>query len=1552
MRRDLSEKLTFLITLYCIVFLFHIPCAAKEINYEKKPAWWDKINIKIVTGPRYNDTYYKTFEQQNYGGAVVENWAILGPFDNNKNKPFSKTYGPEKSLKYDRKKTFKGLKGKEIKWSPWRKGTKCPVDEEQRIDKSVFFLYSVYKSPKAEKLNAIFTSDDGAEIWVNKKKVFEFHDPRGRNFIDPDFFEANLVKGKNEILIKLENRTSNWGFKLLFTKLNPQEVKLKTLIELYNKAPKITEKDKTYLSRSIRDELFKMDDFENYIYWYDKTRGTKYKSTIMDLSGLVGQNKEFMPYVIKYYMNFFGNPKNDKAARQYCAEYIINRSVENDDWKTLQRFFDIYSESLKTMLPHTYTNLKVRMLIRKGEFEKANKIGDGLIAQMEKISDNKEKRKFKARFKEIFELIKTTKGASIQLPMDWDYKTIEIQANKYKESKKSGVNRFIRQTLSTKGGQLIPSEQDKNLYHGPLKHYKKIFEPFAEEYSKDLDTYLSLLKNATTLNETSFLQRKGLLSLNKFNIPPYKSQVQQLSIASIKLPFPNSKAYAFLKINQGANEILAENNPVADKLLKPPPGYIASYGRNKVFQNYHEIICVADGKVKWKYASPDSIPKTVYEDERGQGAKVLFSKVTPVIDDGQVYSRLMKNGILTLFCFDLETGNINWMLAEKNTETCSAPAVWRERLLLLVKEFDMIPRYYVVELDKRTGEIARKSFAFATNSTFLHKRTKRFQADLFTPAPLVDGNHAYISTNNGLVLSYDMLTNSFNWVRKYNKSSYTDDKMANALAFRQSSSPVANSENVMFQPLNSAYFMLLNKQTGEKAAFFTLNWKEVVPCGNQVIIIDSHGRAGFYSLKDLKKQKALPGKGYNFVQKLQDGIVLQSENRLEVYDLNGKKKKSFEMPKNTRALYLDQNSLFSYNTVNKAPATIEQFLLKKPKNVLNSEPVTTMPELYRISMKKLGNENYIISRGAIIRVNPDTSIKWIRSIPPSRRRRLLHGGKYLYVCTYSRIFCLEKETGNIVNLFPAYGGALREIQSEIASPQGVAFQNGPQWDAYIKTFSPEKIETLAKYKGDVSIAVFEFGALLAAWRHYGSEVQFLRKDPQKGYYSTSTKTCKLKKGFRPNIRREINDQSVMLTNLDNMLLVNADRSIHAIPLEKGKKKMPGWGRKSRDFFTNNDLCIFRNYYDLVNIVDFKKKKDLAKIPNYTNMPVMVNNKMIGLSKNDIVCFDPESEKIVYTIKNWVEQKKGKGSLSNYALPFKYGNQAAFFFQKSSHYNERRSSQIGYIVLVSPDKSEVEKIAFPCGESDSECFNTGAGLMISLPSEGRVLRLPQKTLDSLKEKAPNIFSTKNTPIQYTIDGFPDEWDLSKFHQLNNNRFNARVINEKELLLAIELNDREAIDKMGKAGLDERFRIMISIGPVASLKSADLMKTGKSYLLSFYREIKSSTEDKTDMSYTVKPDGSSCFIELKVPLNKIVFTYIPSFFKGEARLTRGDFAFDIIFTDYLGIKHALLSKSEVPALYPKLFFPDLTPKPKAKKKADWKKLKKEKKRKMKEKKKKKK
>ena len=81
----------------------------------------------------------------------------------------------------------------------------------QNLDYSVGYAWAEWESPADLDAWLGIGSDDGLKIWLNGALV---HDKwiRRMSRIDDDVVPMHLTKGRNQILIKIQNAEGDWSF--------------------------------------------------------------------------------------------------------------------------------------------------------------------------------------------------------------------------------------------------------------------------------------------------------------------------------------------------------------------------------------------------------------------------------------------------------------------------------------------------------------------------------------------------------------------------------------------------------------------------------------------------------------------------------------------------------------------------------------------------------------------------------------------------------------------------------------------------------------------------------------------------------------------------------------------------------------------------------------------------------------------------------------------------------------------------------------------------------------------------------------------------------------------------------------------------------------------------------------------------------------------------------------------------------------------------------------------------------------------------------------------
>jgi formylglycine-generating enzyme required for sulfatase activity len=120
-------------------------------------------------------------------------------------KSFSDVLPPEKGVDIK----AKDASGKDL-WSKAKKMQDGAVQDLKAPGNSATYFYRTLTAVKAGKLQLSFGSDDGLAVWFNGQKIISKDVPRGAE-ADQDLAVVDLKPGKNELLIKIWNRTGGCG---------------------------------------------------------------------------------------------------------------------------------------------------------------------------------------------------------------------------------------------------------------------------------------------------------------------------------------------------------------------------------------------------------------------------------------------------------------------------------------------------------------------------------------------------------------------------------------------------------------------------------------------------------------------------------------------------------------------------------------------------------------------------------------------------------------------------------------------------------------------------------------------------------------------------------------------------------------------------------------------------------------------------------------------------------------------------------------------------------------------------------------------------------------------------------------------------------------------------------------------------------------------------------------------------------------------------------------------------------------------------------------------
>jgi len=141
----------------------------------------------------------------------IEDWYVIGPFDNPKGEGFDRVFPPEQEIQLD--KTYVGSMNQTVGWRVIH--ARFPYVNLDRLfspnDHTVAYAFSRIYSPGTRRGFLGLGSDDGLKVWVNGKEVVSqnvFRESRPFQEIAP----VELQQGWNTLLLKVTERAGSWGF--------------------------------------------------------------------------------------------------------------------------------------------------------------------------------------------------------------------------------------------------------------------------------------------------------------------------------------------------------------------------------------------------------------------------------------------------------------------------------------------------------------------------------------------------------------------------------------------------------------------------------------------------------------------------------------------------------------------------------------------------------------------------------------------------------------------------------------------------------------------------------------------------------------------------------------------------------------------------------------------------------------------------------------------------------------------------------------------------------------------------------------------------------------------------------------------------------------------------------------------------------------------------------------------------------------------------------------------------------------------------------------------
>jgi len=152
--------------------------------------------------------------------GMINDWLLIGPFDNTGKSGFKKVYLPEEEI--DLQKIYTGKDSIQIKWFQPRKTNLSGFINFDAFlyphNWSVGYALTYVYSPQEKAVMFKVGADDAVKVWINDQVVIE-QDIYRKAVIDQEIVPVWLGEGWNKILVKVCEKEDSWGFYFRITDL-------------------------------------------------------------------------------------------------------------------------------------------------------------------------------------------------------------------------------------------------------------------------------------------------------------------------------------------------------------------------------------------------------------------------------------------------------------------------------------------------------------------------------------------------------------------------------------------------------------------------------------------------------------------------------------------------------------------------------------------------------------------------------------------------------------------------------------------------------------------------------------------------------------------------------------------------------------------------------------------------------------------------------------------------------------------------------------------------------------------------------------------------------------------------------------------------------------------------------------------------------------------------------------------------------------------------------------------------------------------------------------
>jgi hypothetical protein len=1479
-----------------------MPAPAQE-EFASQPTWWEAVRPEIVRGRDLLDSFTQSWAASRPDVERIEGWKCLGPLDHRQGQAFGHVYPPEQEINLGA--SYAGKDGTPVGWTDWPAGQPPPISPN--ATDMVLFFYREFETEAPGTLSFLFTSDDGAEIWWNGASVYRFTEPRGMNEDQPDAFMVTAQAGRNTMLVKLQQGSGAWGIALWRTATSraplPIEIRLRTmLLQLYPEARSDQRRD---FCRRIGDGYLALGDLPNAMFWWHRELREHGEASRNARGRMeeIGRRLEGLPEADNLPDLLLPIALDDFLAaetRAIAARLLLNRRLDARQYAAVLDLLDRHREALAPVFGREAGYFRLRTLIRIGDYDAAYRA----MVELEKAPEIEKDNQFRG----LKDAVSGMRAGTTQLPEDWDFDANLATATKLaQEDSPRRLARFLRQTLEAKGGTLVDSG-DGILFAGALPAYRQALAKHRPAYQRELERHLDLRARTTQPSPAALAQMRARLSLGE----PTGRPVSPASAQGPPPRLPESSAslgfQPLASLATGALEQEATRDAFLPRLRRVSPAWAIDAddaGQTVLMQTSRQLLCLRDGRVAWSRTLPNSgLPQS-------EEARILGTRFVPATAGGLAYARLFSEGRFCLFALGLDRGDLAWIYDRADREPCMDPVPLSDgRLLLVVRQREVICRYFLVTLAAVTGEPLDETFLFAAPETMPANHFARaVQLDRFMPPPAIDGSLAFLAPGSGVVFALDLDSATPLWARKYSRIPFGVSQALSALlGQRRPCPPVVGERHVLFAPVDSAAVMLLDRATGRLAAADTsLDWCEIHPwIGNQALLLAPGGRLRLVSLADLTvRDLALAdNQGWSIHAATPGMAILLREGELRIVSGDGSVLREALLPNAFRPLPGTSDLSLGYRADTLLPI-IGRWRADVPSPLPTPflDPDTPGDILDNPVFRQIGGETYLRSDSYLQCLGPDFRPRWAAPLHQAWPVLLPTDGR-LHLIHSDRILVLDQDTGRPLGEYPGADALRVTIAAPVVIDGQLFFSEVPAGDgrSTIRRLARDgQAETVGTVQHDTVVRILDQGRRIVVLNQ--RHALRLDLDPATGEYPIpkDTPAFDLQMNRWDCSPRILPDGSVILFNGNRILGFKPDGSLQEIERAFPGAAWWGIGHPGNQLIIGNNFCA-RVIEDRWLIIDGTLGKDLADRLDTRVPPAIAGAFLAGAQRVPqrnrvrVTVAERPPGTLRHSVEVDLDQRLHWRDADPHASLVFPDGLALHLFHPQNHADYRGDLAA---VLQDPRRQTTEFSSFP-GPGPYRAAATSAS-HAALIMNNRLLVFTREELlahlGPVKTILPaTVLNTRDEQARFlaaaAVDGFPDEWDPAALQPVGRNAIAALAIHD-QLHVLCELRDPELIRQIGAAGFDGRIRGRFMTGAAAGLVEITPPPRGLAFTLA------PPGEDETrewQAAWSMAPDGERAWLELRLPAQLVcgwnqhygrIFNESMPF-----REWRGDLAFQIL------------------------------------------------------------